>query len=58
MCQEIVNCFSKGLKVVLDNIPNMVGINVKVPMSNMVAHAHYLPPWNIRAGRKQLLFCL
>ena len=58
MHQEIVNCFSKGLKVVLDNIPDVVCVNVKVSMCNMVAHAHYLSPWYFRAKGKLLLVYL
>ncbi len=46
MFDEIVYGISQSGKVILDNVPNKVCVNVKITMCNTIAHTLYSFPRN------------
>lgn len=45
--------FPEGLQIITDHTIYKVCINSEITMSDMVAHPHYIFPWNIRTHRFQ-----
>ena len=55
MFYEIVYCVTKNREVILNNVPDKIDIDIKIAMSNVVAHTFNSFPRNLRSSRQKLL---
>ena len=55
MLFKIIDGIFKGRKVVFDDIPYKISIDVKIPVGNVVAHTFHGFPRYFWSGREQLL---
>ncbi len=54
MIEEVFCCIEQRGKVIPDDIPNEVCIDVKVAVCYVVAHSDDFSPWDFRAMGQQL----